>query len=151
MSVTTDLPARPEMDPALRGGKRLLCIGVGLYTSAVIVPFAALLLFGENGIHVVAEFWSGLMLISPWWTLRGSNGARTLAGVIALLGAMATLPASCMVTTSEMHVPGIISLSLFPVLCFLTNIFLLNRKVQTYVASIRAGQGKSADHWSIGT
>lgn len=39
----------------------------------------------------------------------------------------------------------------FPVACFLSNVFLINKDVQTYVTSVRVARGLSANHWEIET
>lgn len=102
---------------------------------------------------IATRFWifwlAGSFLAAPFYTMQGSNAARTLAGVFALLGAMSAIPRSFATFAPEPSIFGIACLVLSPLLCWLVNIFLINKDVQAYVSQLRAGKGLSADHWKI--
>lgn len=97
------------------------------------------------------HFWfTGAILSAPWRTLHGSNGARMLSGVIALLAAMVCIPCSLMVFAPEFRLFGLCCLVLGPACCYLVNVFLINKEVQEWVAVLRRSKGLSADHWKVG-
>ncbi len=151
--ISSDLANLKTMESApeatLHTGKRLLYWGVAIYTLIAILPMLALLIEHWQLMTLPHSYCFLLIAISPWHTLRGSNVARTVAGVIALFGALISFPLTCGVLFPDGKTVGFIASMVFPLCCFLANVFLLNKNVQAYVTSLRITRGLSANHWEI--
>jgi hypothetical protein len=136
---------------SLQKGKRLLQWGVAIYTVVAVLPMFALLFEFWQLILLPHSYWFLAIAISPWSTLRGSNTARTVAGIIALFGALISFPLMLGILFPDGLTVGLIAAVAFPIACFLANVFLINKDVQTYVTSVRMARGLSANHWEIET
>ena len=115
--------------------RRLLIAGTVLYFVVAIFP-VALTLTGQIGGHVIGLGLTALIVISPIMALRGSEGYRTFAGVVALMLCLGSFTGSCAVADPETRTPGILSVIVFVMSCFLVNVYLINDKVKAYVAHV---------------
>jgi len=136
---------------SLQKGRRLLQWGVAIYTVVAVLPLLGLLFEFWHWMLLPHSYWFLIIAFSPWSTLRGSNTARTMAGVTALFGALITFPLMFGILFPDGMTVGVVAAVLFPVACFLANVFLINKDVQTYVTSVRVARGLSANHWEIET
>ncbi len=92
-----------------------------------------------------------LFLLSPYLVLRGSNNARTLSGVAALLLALGLLPGFLGVFSHRIEsiIAGVACMLAFPILCYLTNVFLISENVKSFIGVIRSRRGLSAESWKL--
>ncbi|MCW0219112.1 MAG: hypothetical protein OJI67_12380, partial [Prosthecobacter sp.] len=129
------------MDPTLQQGKRLLQWGVAISTLLAAAPLGYL--FITNGLELTSIVLYLFLLLGgiPWLTFRGSHRARNASGVSAVIGALIALPFCSFLAVPGFRLLGASASILFALLCFLTLVFLFNRKVQKYIDSVRLTKG----------